>query len=99
MSNSQRSAKKPKLAQPLLKHFFPGQTLLTSPDCDPDSLSSEGLNKYPPLSQPESTEPQHITPQPTIQVGHYLYPYLVAKGTHCIGVVTGGAGVARTPQI
>ena len=79
MSYSERSAKKPKLAQPLLKHFFPAQTSLTSPDCYPDSQSAEGLNQFFTLSQPESAEPQHITLQPPIQVGQDFNPYLVAK--------------------
>ena len=81
---SERPAKNPN-AQPLSKHFFPAQTSLTSPDSNPDSQSVEGLNEFLPLSQPESTETEHTTPQPLIQVGHDLNPYLKAKETHCLG--------------
>ena len=86
MSSSERLAKKPKFAQPILTHFFEAQasqSSLTSPDCDLDSQSPERLNEFLTLSQQEYAEPQQITPQPSIQKD--FNPYLVDKETHCHG--------------
>ena len=86
--SSERFAKKPKIAQPILTHFSKHKQLnhhSLNPNCDLGSQSPVSLNEFLTLSQQESAEPQQISPQPSIQIGQDFNSYLVDKETHCHG--------------